>query len=414
MTARHTLSLDNLRLLQQGVALLESIDDDLYVHRDTRLSDSCVGSHLRHCIDFYHRFLGGVYSGKVDYDKRERDPRLEEEREYAIAELSRVTKALEAFGDGPDGMALEVQSDAGTGDAGHWAASSVERELQVLASHTVHHYALIAVILRSAGHDPGREFGVAPSTLRYWEETGRVCTVSWIPGSTSFELFSNRDERRTRAREVAPQEYELAGVRYLAPLDSEAGGTWIVVNEFGLALCLLNNYQARFAPEAADARSRGLLVKALADAESLEELSLRTPAEDLARYRGFRLLGLQAGHAPRLVEWDGAVRTEHVGPNAPLVSSSVDLDGATDTRHASYEGVASTRAAHLAFHASHADGPGPRSVCMHRPDAATRSLTHVRVDAAEVVMRHAAGAPCDTPLGDELRLARRAPLSVGF
>lgn len=174
MTARQTLSQDNLRLLEQGVSLLESIDDDLYVHRDERLSDSCVGSHLRHCLDFYHRFLGGVYSGKVDYDKRERDPRLEEDRAYAITELARVQKSLRAFGEGPSGMALEVQSDAGAGDTGQWAGSSVERELQVLASHTVHHYALIAVILRSAGHDPGREFGVAPSTLRYWEEQ-RAC-----------------------------------------------------------------------------------------------------------------------------------------------------------------------------------------------------------------------------------------------
>ncbi|MCA8979724.1 MAG: DinB family protein [Planctomycetes bacterium] len=172
MTARHTLSLDNVRLLQQGVDLLSSIDDELYVHADARISDSCVGSHMRHCIDFYQRFLGGVYSGKVDYDKRERDPRIESDRAHAIVEMESIERALQAFGEGPEGMRLEVQSDAGTGDKGHWAFSSVERELQVLASHTVHHYALIAVILRSVGHDPGRGFGVAPSTLRYWEETG--------------------------------------------------------------------------------------------------------------------------------------------------------------------------------------------------------------------------------------------------
>lgn len=172
MTARHTLSLDNVRLLQQGVDLLDSIDDALYVRADPRISDSCVGSHLRHCIDFYNRFLSGVYSGKVDYDKRERDPRVESDRAYASAELERIEQALQVFGKGPEGMRIEVQSDAGTGDSEHWAYSSVERELQVLASHTVHHYALIAVILRSTGHDPGREFGVAPSTLRYWEETG--------------------------------------------------------------------------------------------------------------------------------------------------------------------------------------------------------------------------------------------------
>jgi len=170
MTARQTLSLDNVRLLEQGVQLLATLGDELYVHTDERISGSCVGSHMRHCIDFYHCFLGGVYTGQVDYDNRGRDLRIEEDRTHATAELERIKSALETFGDGPEGMQLEVQSDAGTGDKGHWAASSVERELQVLASHTVHHYALIAVILRSLGTDPGREFGVAPSTLRYWEE----------------------------------------------------------------------------------------------------------------------------------------------------------------------------------------------------------------------------------------------------
>jgi hypothetical protein len=47
-------------------------------------------------------------------------------------------------------------------------ASTVARELQFLLSHTVHHYALIALILRLQGFEPGEEFGVAPSTLAHW------------------------------------------------------------------------------------------------------------------------------------------------------------------------------------------------------------------------------------------------------
>ena len=55
-----------------------------------------------------------------------------------------------------------------------WSTSSVERELQFLSSHTVHHYALIAVILRLNGVQPEEGFGVAPSTQRYWKES-RAC-----------------------------------------------------------------------------------------------------------------------------------------------------------------------------------------------------------------------------------------------
>ena len=51
-----------------------------------------------------------------------------------------------------------------------WSATSVVRELQFLASHTVHHYAVIAAMLRPQGVEPGDDFGVAPSTLQYERE----------------------------------------------------------------------------------------------------------------------------------------------------------------------------------------------------------------------------------------------------
>ena len=45
--------------------------------------------------------------------------------------------------------------------------SSISRELQVLSSHTVHHFALIAMTLRMHGLEVDPDFGMAPSTLRY-------------------------------------------------------------------------------------------------------------------------------------------------------------------------------------------------------------------------------------------------------
>ena len=59
----------------------------------------------------------------------------------------------------------------GTGIARPAAApSSLARELQFLTSHTIHHFAVIALILRAMDVEVDREFGVAPSTLRYWTE----------------------------------------------------------------------------------------------------------------------------------------------------------------------------------------------------------------------------------------------------
>ena len=66
-------------------------------------------------------------------------------------------------------MTLTVKM-TGTTDADSespWSESNVKRELQYLQAHTIHHYAIISMIMRVQGIETDREFGVAPSTLSY-------------------------------------------------------------------------------------------------------------------------------------------------------------------------------------------------------------------------------------------------------
>jgi hypothetical protein len=56
-----------------------------------------------------------------------------------------------------------------------WQSSALGRELVVLLSHTIPHYALIAVLLRARGSEPPAAFGVAPSTLAHWQEERTAC-----------------------------------------------------------------------------------------------------------------------------------------------------------------------------------------------------------------------------------------------
>src|SRR5262245_8061057 len=67
-------------------------------------------------------------------------------------------------------------------------------------------------------------------------------TVSWTPTREGYALRFNRDERRTRGPGLPPGMMEGDGVRFLAPTDADAGGTWIGVNQFGLTVGLLNRY----------------------------------------------------------------------------------------------------------------------------------------------------------------------------
>jgi hypothetical protein len=45
----------------------------------------------------------------------------------------------------------------------------------------VHHYALIALILRLQGFNPAAEFGVAPSTLQHWQRASAASDQNKMP-----------------------------------------------------------------------------------------------------------------------------------------------------------------------------------------------------------------------------------------
>ena len=164
----HTLILDNLRSIQQGVNLLGGLDSDNYTWPSPQCFDSHIGGHLRHNIDHYSSFLIGFQKGYVDYDERQRDLRVENDPEFAISELNRIAEELKRI-DSPDlDISLKVKMDSGSPESTkEWSLSTVRRELQFLLSHTIHHYALIAVICHLQGVATPSDFGVAPSTLKH-------------------------------------------------------------------------------------------------------------------------------------------------------------------------------------------------------------------------------------------------------
>ncbi|MBI2688706.1 MAG: hypothetical protein HYX27_20585 [Acidobacteria bacterium] len=142
----------NIDLLRQAVRLLESMDDMQY------RSAGRFGPQLRHILEFYECFLAGRPAGIVDYDARRRDELLEANREEAVRRINALIRHLSVInGDGP----LQVRMEEAL------LPSSASRELQVLASHTTHHFALIAMIVAPLGHELEKDFGVARSTLRY-------------------------------------------------------------------------------------------------------------------------------------------------------------------------------------------------------------------------------------------------------
>jgi uncharacterized damage-inducible protein DinB len=160
---------DNIRYLQQGLELLQVISDENYTHASPPMYTSGVGGHLRHCLDHYFGLLAGIDGQKVDYDARQRDAEIETCRNRAIECTEQLIEDLKQLPAEALGIGLECKMDCGGDGEVICSDSSVRREMQFLVSHTVHHYALIAMILRHQGIEPPADFGVAPSTVRFRE-----------------------------------------------------------------------------------------------------------------------------------------------------------------------------------------------------------------------------------------------------
>lgn len=161
-------------LLEQGATLAAGLDADGLAACSELSPDGSVGAHLRHVADFVQVFLRAIEHGTIDYDQRERDPRLEREPRRAAANLRRLAGELARLAVLAPERELRVRSETNLVGP-HWQRSSLARELVVLLSHTVHHYALIAVLLRARGSTPPADFGVAPSTLAHWRRERETC-----------------------------------------------------------------------------------------------------------------------------------------------------------------------------------------------------------------------------------------------
>lgn len=159
----------NLQWLRQALDLMMLLDDDTYRCPTPIFPSHRVGGHLRHVLEFYECFLDGLDSSHIDYDARKRNLSVENSR---IAAMSSIRALMDRLQNNPlirsDSILWVRMEDCDEREIGdRYLTSSPGRELQALSSHTIHHFALISMILAALGVAIAPDFGVAPSTLRY-------------------------------------------------------------------------------------------------------------------------------------------------------------------------------------------------------------------------------------------------------
>jgi uncharacterized damage-inducible protein DinB len=150
--------------LDELMRLVMTLPTEAYRARTARASGA-IGEHVRHVLDHVSALTGAAPNSVLSYDHRIRGTSIESEPSAAVRELMRLDLALERWTerslDEPVAVAAVLDGD-GQSVTG-W--STLARELAFVMNHTIHHQAIIALLLEFQGHAPlDDRFGYAPST----------------------------------------------------------------------------------------------------------------------------------------------------------------------------------------------------------------------------------------------------------
>ena len=222
-----------------------------------------------------------------------------------------------------------------------------------------------------------------------------MCTVSWSSGAPSGGLIFNRDEQLSRSKARPPRIFFHNGVRVIAPIDEDGGGTWIAVNEYGFSAVLLNYYGAeeRNAVVEDPLQSRGFVPLAFMDCHRVGDAVDAWSAFERSFYKPFLVLFRDKAESVRLFSWDGASDCEKEMDFPMVTTSSFRTDEVEEYRRGLFrirtlefgqDGFDRLKTFH--FDESHREGAF--NPLMTREDALTHSVSQIRFQDDEIVFKY--------------------------
>ncbi|MFZ5627995.1 MAG: NRDE family protein [Spirochaetota bacterium] len=219
-----------------------------------------------------------------------------------------------------------------------------------------------------------------------------MCTVSWKLNPEGYDLFFNRDEQITRKEALPPEIMNRNKVRFIAPRDAEAAGSWLAVNDEGICFFLLNHYPSPLRPMA---QSRGNIILQLAGAEKLSEAQKILDELPLHDFAPFRIGVFVPEIGPFSWLWNGMTLLSEGRQTAYLTSSSYQSERVVAQRQSLFQVINPQGIGDfLQMHSGHFPEKGAFSICMHRTDAETVSFSHISVRNDCVTFRYCPGSPC--------------------
>jgi Transport and Golgi organisation 2 len=228
-----------------------------------------------------------------------------------------------------------------------------------------------------------------------------MCTVTAVPTRETVRLACNRDELRCRPVALPPRIEEFGQRRAVLPVDPTSGGTWVAVNDAGLALALLNvnSRNAATAPQAAPL-SRGKIIPALLHDGTPLSAAFSALDLDPAQYAPFRLVLVNRREAVEVHSDGTRIRLVwRIGLTSPQFFTSSGLgDQAVEGPRRQlfgefFDQPGDRLARQDAFHRHRWPDRPHLSVCMDREDARTVSHTVVSIGLDRVMLTYHPDAP---------------------
>lgn len=149
--------------LDDVARVVRPLTTDQFTRRDRQTSGS-IGGHVRHTLDHVEALERALVRGVCCYDDRVRGTAVEDDPALACARLRACQMRLCSLD--PELLQTPLTLSAQLDVAGTTlrAMTTVGREVTFVLSHTIHHAALIAVLLEDQGHEAPQRFGFAPTS----------------------------------------------------------------------------------------------------------------------------------------------------------------------------------------------------------------------------------------------------------
>jgi uncharacterized damage-inducible protein DinB len=152
-------------LLEQLRDVLSLLPTAAYVARPAAAVSGSVGEHVRHCLDHVTALAQAMDGDTLSYDARKRGTTVETDPVTAINEIERLFSRMAGWSRGYVDRTIHISALVDAEAPPALMRTTLARELAFLVQHTVHHCAVIAVLLDTQGWRVPRGFGLAPSTV---------------------------------------------------------------------------------------------------------------------------------------------------------------------------------------------------------------------------------------------------------